>query len=226
MPDRQWQQRSTPPRRGGHDRSIVTQWRSPLLQVRTTIEFHRDATAPRFTEGERRLQRLVVPHLVEARDVNAILYADRGASAGREADRRRALVDGSGVILSVEAGFAEMIRAEFSGWQGPRLPPILAAALFGREARVYRGKAIAAARLREAGDGTRLVSARPLSAVDQLSAREYAVAQAYAAGRTHKEIASGSGVSPATVRNQLQSAYAKLGVVNKIGLARRFEEEG
>lgn len=213
-------------RKWGLDRTLSTVWRDPLVQIWVAMGLHRGAAEPRFTERERKLKQLLVPHLIEAWNANAILFTDRSGATGREASRRRALVDGEGLIQSVEAGFAELLRLDFPEWQGPRLPPVLVRALLSREADTYRGTAIAAARLRETPDGMHLVGARPLSAVDRLSAREYAVARAFAAGRTHKEIAAESGISPATVRNQLQASYTKLGVNSKIELAKRVNDEG
>ena len=52
------------------------------------------------------------------------------------------------------------------------------------------------------------------------------MAREYAAGRTYKEIAHAFGVAPATVRNQLQSAYGKLGVDSKIALAKCLADPG
>mgnify|MGYP001595004010 CR=1 FL=1 len=65
---------------------------------------------------------------------------------------------------------------------------------------------------------------RPLAGIDRLSPREISAARSFASGKTYKEIAQALGVAPATVRNQLQSAYAKLGVGSKIELARQLNE--
>jgi DNA-binding NarL/FixJ family response regulator len=118
-----------------------------------------------------------------------------------------------------------LLAAEFADWHGPGLPEMLRRTVLGREPETWRGASIAVARLRDAGDG-HLLGARPLSALDRLSPREHAVAAAYAAGRTHRQIAADAGISPATVRNQLQSVYAKLGVASKIELARSIGGTG
>ena len=51
-----------------------------------------------------------------------------------------------------------------------------------------------------------------------LSERERMVAERYATGETHKEIAAALHIAPATVRNHLASIYRKLDVRNKPGL--------
>lgn len=212
-------------RKWGLERTLSTVWRDPHVQIWVAIGVHRGADGAPFSERERKLMQELVPHLIEAWNANAILYTDRSATSEREASLRRALVDREGLIYSIENGFAVLLRTEFPEWQGPRLPEALTASLLARETEAYRGKAIAAARLRETPDGMLLVGVRPVSTVDRLTARERAVARDFAAGRTYKEIASRFGVSPATVRNQLQAAYAKLGVTRKIELAKILKEE-
>ena len=51
-----------------------------------------------------------------------------------------------------------------------------------------------------------------------LSTAEYRAARLAAEGLTYKEIARQLDISPATIRNQLHSAYQKLGVSNKTAL--------
>lgn len=60
------------------------------------------------------------------------------------------------------------------------------------------------------GVGGMGLKARTRCAVDGLSPREHQVAWLLARGLTHKEVARQLGRSPATVRNQIQSIYARL----------------
>ena len=48
--------------------------------------------------------------------------------------------------------------------------------------------------------------------------RELSAAMLYAHGHSHKDIAASLGLTPATVRTYLRSAYAVLGVKNKMEL--------
>lgn len=70
------------------------------------------------------------------------------------------------------------------------------------------------------GFGWRKLSIRPLQKFDLLSPRERDVARALANGQSHKTAAKLLGIAPATVRNQTQSIYRKLGVDNRADLAR------
>ncbi len=63
------------------------------------------------------------------------------------------------------------------------------------------------------------MSLRPMRKIDFLSARERRVAEVLANGHSHKEAARLLGVAPSTVRNQIQSIYAKLEIDNRASLA-------
>ena len=57
-----------------------------------------------------------------------------------------------------------------------------------------------------------------LTAMSALAPRELSVAMLYAQGQSHKYIAATLGLTPATVRTYLRTAYAALGVRNKLEL--------
>jgi DNA-binding CsgD family transcriptional regulator len=64
------------------------------------------------------------------------------------------------------------------------------------------------------------VSLRPLRKFDLLTSRERDVAHVLASGKSHKETARILGVAPSTIRNQTQSIYGKLGIDNRVSLAK------
>ncbi|MEM7215669.1 MAG: GAF domain-containing protein [Pseudomonadota bacterium] len=55
--------------------------------------------------------------------------------------------------------------------------------------------------------------------IEPLSNREQEVADAYAEGKSYKEIARDLGLSPTTIRSHLRTVYGKLGVTSKIELS-------
>ena len=63
----------------------------------------------------------------------------------------------------------------------------------------------------------KMVEAR--NRISSLSPREREVARALSEGHSHKEVARLLGLAPATVRNQTQSIYHKLGVDNRASLS-------
>ena len=211
-------------RRNHIEHVLATIWIDNALNLCTAVSLYRGAAGPAFAESDRRLKQQLVPHLFEAWNVNAIQYVDRGPGGAHSPCRARALIDREGVLYNAEPGFAGLMRSEFPDWMGPQIPQALREMLISAGGESYRGDAIIASRLREIDDGMFLVSVRPLAGVERLSPRELTVAREFAIGRTHKEIAQAKGVAPTTVRNQLQSVYAKLGVDSKIALAKRLDE--
>lgn len=76
------------------------------------------------------------------------------------------------------------------------------------------------------GPGGGPVSSAAGTALAALTPGEHAAARRFAAGLTHKQVARELGVSPHTVRSQLASAYAKLGLHSKAALVRAFVSPG
>lgn len=127
-----------------------------------------------------------------------------------------AIADTRGVLVHQDAVFAQASRQEWSGWRGHALPADALQAL-QRDARAFQGRTLVLrARLEH---GLLFLRARPLVPADRLTERERAVARLLAGGLTHKEAAQRLGRAPATVRNQIASAYGKLGVDNVVALA-------
>lgn len=206
-------------RRYGMEQTLATVAHERTLNLYTAISFYRKDPARRFSEPERRLKQELVPHLIETWHLNAIHLLDGVSQLERPTPRARARVDGRGLLHNAEPGFTDLLLVEFPDWEGPTIPrPLLA--LLAPESSPYKGRRVVVSSSRRLPDGTHIVNARRVSAVDALTARELAVAREFASGKTHREIAAALGSSPETVRTQLRSAYAKLGVSSKVELGR------
>lgn len=55
---------------------------------------------------------------------------------------------------------------------------------------------------------------------NQLTGRERTIAEAFASGDNHREVADRLGISPNTVRRHLSNVYEKLGIASKAELDR------
>jgi DNA-binding CsgD family transcriptional regulator len=148
------------------------------------------------------------------------------AEALRRANPRQdgthlALVDARGTLEAVDPEFRSILRLEWPQFDSARLPtPVIRDMARGS---TFQGRAI---ELEFRALGTRVVCrGRRRGPTAGLSPRERIVASGFAAGRTHKEIASELGVSPHTVRAQLAQVYRKLGVSDKAMLAQRLRRE-
>ncbi len=204
-----------------HSLSTVTH--DPVLNLRNAISFYRGWSGKRFTEAERRFSEELVPHLTEAWNICAVRYVHAGTES--EGVPARAVTDRGGSIHNAEPGFTDLVRTEFPEWSGPLLPAALAGGRTGANDETFRGREIVVRTLRLMDDGMRVVGIERLHAGSKLTPRELTVARQFAAGRTYAEIAAGLGSAPKTVRNQLQSVYAKLGVTSKLSLVKRLQDE-
>lgn len=110
-----------------------------------------------------------------------------------------------------------MLRGEWPDWRARILPRPLLEEILSHAVAHYRGSAILVASQR-VGD-LFVLKVRALGAVDRLTKREREIAQRFAQGLTHKEIAKLLDLAPATVRNYIQAIYGKLGVRDKAALA-------
>jgi len=210
-------------RRWGMEHTLATVVEEAELNLFTLVSLYRsDARSP-YGERERRFTQAIVPHLVAAWHMNAIHLLDSVAAAPRPHSRARALIDRHGVIHNAESALPALLRAEIPSWRGPVVPGPLLELTDGRSTR-WQGKAIVASLLRTLDLGMFLVCVRSRSAVDSLAPREREVAREVAAGRSHSEIASAFGTSPATVRSQVRSIYQKLGVATRVELLRQIDE--
>lgn len=209
-------------RKWGLDHSLGTVFIDPALQLCSAVSLYRSAAQPAFSAAERLLKQRLMVHLVEAWNLNALMFCELPVP---DTERRTlALVDREGMIYNADPGLQALLQTEFKGWSGPRLSAPMVAALCNSTSAVYRGQHLAAVVVRTLDDGLRLIRVRPIARADHLSVRERDVAARFAHGHSHKEIAQALGVSPATVRNQLQKAYQKLRVQSKVGLARALQE--
>ena len=127
-----------------------------------------------------------------------------------------ALAEPSGDLLFAGLRISLALGEAHPGWAGTRLPPAVVQGLARAPCTVAVGKAC---RLRMEPCGSlvaiSIASRHPKS---PLAPRELSAAMLYAQGRSHKDIAATLGLTPATVRTYLRTAYAALGVSNKLEL--------
>jgi DNA-binding CsgD family transcriptional regulator len=166
--------------------------------------------------------------------VDHLFYAlrDRMSQANVADADKTLLVDESGCVhlgLEESQGLIEM---GWPGWDGEWLPDPLRCAIGRSRSFVLRnGRLVVSCRQRNA-EPRRLIEIRVnrTCGLDRLTPREREVARLLADGVTHREAAGRLGLAPATVRNQTQSIYGKLGVNSRARLAnmllgRRSSEE-
>lgn len=186
------------------------------LGVSGFISLARRKATPRFSPRDLRTLELLGPHLAAGLDS---ALADELATQ-RNPERTVLLAsDSTGLLRACENGAAEMLRTEWPGWTGPLLPAPL------RQRIAARGDDFLGSHLRVTirwkGD-LAFTTLRLREPRDLLTRREREVAAAFSAGQSYREVAASLGLSPATVRHHLRSAYVKLGVTDKAAFAMRL----
>lgn len=204
----------------GHQNSLVTGWVDPLTEAGRWVGFYRANQDLHFTEHERRLAQLLVPHVMEAFAISGVMHAARLRAADEQGDQCVAISDRLGLLYFMEPGFSELLRMEWSQWEGGILPEALREVLTVSCPAEYRGKKVVVG-------GTHVndlvfLRGRRKTAIDNLTIRELEVAKYIATGWTHKMIARKLHISPATVRNHIQRIHQRLGVRNNAELGARL----
>lgn len=172
-----------------------------------------------YNEQERALVERCVPHMVAGYRTAQRLFLATAAS--REAVRGEALVDARGALHSFDARFVKILRRHWPDWGDGRLPePLLrtvtegtAADLAGLDVQISAHGLLTAVSLAE-------------RRIDPLTPAQRRVAELYAGGMTHRQIAAVLGLAPATVRNHVARVFARLGVDSKVALADRLRSIG
>ena len=205
-------------KRYGMEHTLMTMIATPLLQLYTAVSFYRANPAQPFTEDERLLKQNLMPHLAEAWNISRFGLVNSARNNGTQPSYGRAICDSKGVLYNADRNFSRFMLAEWPDWNGPQLPPELLETLSGNSPRRYAGRHTVISV--ETLNNMELLNARKTAAIDRLSSREHDVAALFAKGADYRAIADTLHIAPVTVRNHLQNIYSKLGVTNKIEMAR------
>ena len=178
------------------------------------ISLYRADADRHYSERERLLCQNLVPHMMEALQINRVIHLDQ---MGMEQKRyARGFTDMKGGVLYAEPQLIALLQLEWPNWRGSLLPGPLLDAFVTNGGTRFRGREIAVRAIRR--NALLFLGARSLCAADRLSPRELEVARHIAAGLNYKEIARQTDIAPATARNHTQAIYGKLEVINKAQL--------
>jgi DNA-binding CsgD family transcriptional regulator len=184
------------------------------------ISLFRADSKSRFTDLESRISRLLIPHLLEALEINRLTHLEHLA---RDPVGRRyclAIADRRGYLYHAEAGFLQLIQAERSILVDGRIDEVALRALDAGDR--YLGQSLVLRATRSLD--LLFLRARPLNAMDLLSPREREIARLIAEGSSYKDIARQLHITPATARNHIAAIHAKTAVKSNAELAaRRWE---
>lgn len=167
-----------------------------------------------YSTADTELGNLLLPHLTQAQAINSRLFS--APESQPPPGSVRLLASLHGCLQFVEPLAAAMLQREWPEWDPPMLPSALVEELRRPGLGRYTGRTLVAHVMEQGGYLHIQLAQRPVGR--PLTSVEGAVARLAASGLSYKDIAKRQGVSPATVRNQLHSVYAKLDVGNKTAL--------
>ena len=198
---------------------LCTLLMNPTLNLTTFLSLYRCSESPAYTESERQLKQLVMPHLWASWASNWIAQL---ASAKAHSFSNRvtlAVADQKGLLHAAEPRFSDMMQSEWPNWLGPELPAALRVGMKGAtgDEQPLSGAQIIMRVIPVSG--LYLVEVRQRSPLDRLTPRELLIAERFGSGKSYKEIAASLPVSPATVRAHLRAIYSKLEISDKTELA-------
>ena len=163
---------------------------------------------PAFTEADRAFVEAAFPHLRAGwvqRQVDQVL----SATGALRSEPPWAAASQGLVLTAAAPEFVTMMRLEWPGWTGPRLPRALvtpegALKLSHLGARIVVGSRMAV--------DTAVLWARERALADELTPRELMVARLCAEGLSHKEISAHLSIAPTTARNHIAAVHRRLNV--------------
>lgn len=154
----------------------------------------------------------VAPHLMQALTFNRLAHLKKlHEGEPGHAIYGRAIVDVRGVVLTSDSQFTLEVMGSTDTFQPGRYrlsAEILTQLLVGAKNLRWRGLLMQC----QVEAGLFFIKVRRLQKIDLLTERERQIAGLVAKGYTHKEIAVALFRAPATVRNTIQTIYAKLQV--------------
>ena len=195
--------------------TVVIDEISSLYELMTL--WRNDRARP-FSEAERARKQMLMPHLIEAhRNARLLQLRPRPATGDSHI---WALCDERGYLQELSPRFAAITQRIWPHWSGSLLPTPLINAARDEQRLTTTDYVFEVQRI----DHHRLISIQARTVFDKLAPRQREVALLYADGLTYQAIAARLGTSPATVRSQIAALFKKLGVANKLDLARRIQQ--
>ena len=196
------------------ENALSTMVRTMPANLGAAITFFNDNRKP-FEDSDRLFIQRLVPHLVEAAQINRMTHL-RTAPCPSVEEYVSAVCDGKGMLHSdVGLGFASVITRQWPHWRGPELPQSLCVSLIQAGGGNYESDFIIAKSEPYQQGGFFKVSVRARRLDDALTPREHEVATLLRQGISYKEVARVLSISPSTVTNHVNHIHQKLAIHSK-----------
>lgn len=204
-------------RRYGHMSIMVISTMGAKHPIGQWLSLYRPDGHEQFNQADGGLLEQIMPHLVEALEINRMLGQVPAAHSDSGMTGARAIARIDGTLYHCGKKFSDLVLEIWPEWKYGQVPTELMAAISPNREIILADHAISVS---TAIIGNMLfLNLRRVSSLHRLSRRELEVAKLYAQGMSYKEIGQFMDISPSTVRNFLGRIYAKLGIGKKVDLA-------
>lgn len=179
------------------------------------ISLYRSNPDNPFSKEDRELKEFLFPLMKDA-----FCYNQLNHMLGLSRQRRGAALavcDPKAWLRHAEPDFYPLLKAVWPDWTGPVLPQPFSELISSSSDRLLRYPHVSF-RHEKVGNLCLLIAHRR-DITRRLTQREDQVAVMFASGKRYKDIAAHLNISPATVRNHIDSIYKKLNISNKVQLA-------
>ncbi len=195
--------------------TMTVDGRGGLYQAVSVFRADRDRP---FSESDRFLTELFVPHFVEAMRTARLQQLGAHGKAAAIHPSAAAVVNSEGVVVEAEPGFVDVLSEAFPLWSGPRLPDAFEPVTGEARSLTFTAEGLYVESV--PSHDLRLLRVRRATQVDALTSRELEVAKEFARGASAQAVGKALGIATNTVRVHLCRVYGKLGVGSKTELAR------
>ncbi|HWP10226.1 MAG TPA: LuxR C-terminal-related transcriptional regulator [Ramlibacter sp.] len=199
-----------------HENIFITSELNPITRFVHWVSLYRFDPAHTCKREETEVLACIAPHLMRALATNRLAHLDRLVGDTAREKWSVAIADGRGVLYHADRRFRDLIHSEWRSQDMEHLPQALLDRLMAEDGQVSGAHVLVR---RSIERGLLFLMARPREEVDDLSPREFLVANLLARGLTQKQVAARLGRSPETIRSQVKTLFNKLDINNVATLA-------
>jgi len=200
----------------GLEQLLSTSHYDDTTSLYSIISLYRSAPQQPFSQIQKVLKNVLVPLLVETRNLN--LFLDLQHDDKIPMHHAIAICDSQSLIMEAEPAFAPLIRSQWPDWQGPLLP--FDATLL-HQPRRFGAIVLWAEKKHELLH----IHVRQTNSIDRLTPCQQTIVSLVAQGLSNKAIAIQADLSPKTVGNHLHNIYRQLGISNRHQLISLYKRE-
>jgi DNA-binding CsgD family transcriptional regulator len=207
-----------------HHHALVTAFPNPGATFVRSVALYGAHERHPFEEAQRQFVRAIMPHMMEAWNINLTIHSQGMNSSMPKSAWSRVIADTGGNVLFAEARARELLRLTWPEGTDERLSGDLLHAIASKPNSFRAVRSLIVRATVHSGLAFIFLRLQTESPIGFLTPRQQEVASCIAKGLTHKEISRKLEISPATARNHIQAVLRRSGVRKSSALASLIRE--